>query len=460
MKNKLKRLLLSRFTAFCLVALIGILCLIGDTIPQVGSVSPSFYHQWESEHPNLKTLVETLHFNRMYTSEIFLGTVTLLLLAMSYSLYHVFSAVRRKDRKTVIRLVERAFRHFFAFKGTLLAPKTLLNEAQKRGYHYEEISESLLRLRKYAFSRWGTSLLHLGMLIVVATGMLTFLFEQRGFVQLLEGDTFFGSRSDFLSVEQGPFARKFAPDLSISLARFTPEYYPKGDIKSLESSVLLGKHLESLSSVALSVNHPLNIGGAKIYQSTSFGFTVCLVLERNGQSIPAYFSLDHPRKLGKPYVGYSDFPTSGYLLTMELTPDPTSGTFQLHNPALRLIVEEQGVVRFSGMLKTGDSIQLSGETLSFKDVRHWTGLIVTENKFVPLSFLGFALVILGLLLIYVFPMREIYVAIEPQGESVWLTLGGTTRRDHSLFAEEFNALAESIYLKEGVLDVRTDLVEI
>jgi cytochrome c biogenesis protein len=461
MSKKIQYIILSRSTALLLISFIGILSVVSLIVPQLSETSPEHYNQWKDANGTLANVVEALHLNRIFSSEIFLAAIFALFIVVLYSLFNLYSSVKRSDGMRNRVVDDRNFKNYFSF--FVSDPKsldTILEKIQKKGYVLSDKSDNLYSMQKNPIGRWGTVVFHLGLVLIILTGLGTYLFQSRGFVQLLERDTFFGAKADFLNTENGTLTEEFAPQVIVSLQNFSPDYYSNGEIKSLNSSVLIGRDNESLIPAKLSINEPYHIDGLKIYQSTFFGYTVGLNLEIDGQYIPAYFSLDHSGKLGKPYFGTSDYPTTDYLMTMKLTPDPLKKSFELKNPELYLEVSKQGEKKFSGIIKPGESIKLENSNLIFSDIRFWSGLIVTKNPFVPYAFIGFGLILIGLVMVYIFPTRTILISVEQVGNNWKLAFGGAARREKALFDDEFNELIESLYIEEGVLNVGSRMVEV
>lgn len=462
MKNGLKEILLSRTTGLILIGSVAALCLIGVIVPQISNSTPSFITNWKENHLFLGAIISKLNFDKMYSSEIFLTVIFLLFITMSFSLWNLFTRIRKSSAKQNFNFSEKTFKNYFSFTSqNKNSVENILTGMARNGFTVKNLSQGKYLFRKYGFSQWGGFILHFGMLIIIAAALYTFLFEKRGFVQIIEGDTFFGQKEKFLSEEKGLLASQFIPDINISLIKFTSQYYSNGNVEFIESSLLINKHSESPKPVSISINHPINnVDGLNIYQSTFFGYTVCLLLNRNGHEIPTYFSLDHPIELENPFSGISEFPTTNYIFRMELFPDVSKDSRSLKQPSLHLIIEDKGVTQFKGTVKPGESILLGADKLTFVDIRHWSGLILTENQSVVFIFLGFGLIVLGFILIYIFPKREIYFGVIKNENTLQLSFGGRAVREPHQFEEEFRSFIESIYLKESFINVQSELVEI
>ncbi len=459
--KRLKRVLLSRRSGLLLICAVGLLCLIGATVPQRSVTAPGRFAQWEALHPVAAPVAAALRFDRMYTSMIFLVTVGMLSIALGASLLRMYRTARRDAAPPAAPFNAERFRHFVRFPVRPERPRDkLLKTAGEFGYAPLREDGGMILLRKHAAGRWGATLLHGGMLVVVAGALATYLFEQRGFVQLLERDTFFGSGGDFMYEEHGPLAAPFRPDLWVSLLAFHPAYHANGEVKSAESDLLIREGDRQPEPVRIGINEPLRRGGVELYQSGFFGYTVGLRIETQGRAIPYYLSIDRPAAPGTPSAGTGGIPTTSLAVQVKLYPDPSRGTFALNAPLLEIRVQERGKEVASGMLAAGESLPLRGGTLTFSDARQWSGLIVTAGSFSGIVFAGFGLIAAGLIAVYFFPLRLIVVRFERVDDRAHIALGGIARREQALFADEFRHFAESIYLTEGMAHVESDLAAV
>lgn len=461
MKNRIHRLLFSRSTALALTATIAALCLIGVNIPQLAEVSPQSYVLWREGHPVAAPVVEAFGFHRMYRSTIFLCSVILLIVVMSITLIRMTLSVQKRVSKNVVPFDDKFFKHFISFEAASISVKdTAIKKAGRLGYMAKKISPNVISFIKNSPGGWGTVVLHLGLIVVMISGLSSFLFQNRGFIQLLEKDTFFGNNPDFLVQEAGPLAKSFEPDVFISLQKCTPRYYPDGQISSLESRVIIGSPDKTPEPTIIGINEPYETGEIKIYQSTTFGYTVGMELKSDDEKILAFFSLNHPEKPHQPFTGLSDYPNSPYVISMELTPDPEQKPFKNINPIMKIEITEDHKIVYTGNIKPGDQINLGKKSLRFADIRRWSGFIIKNDISVVSIFIGFMITLMGLILIYFFPRREIYMSMEETYSGFLIKFGGVSLREKALFQEEFRYLTESIYLDEGTLYVGAELVSL
>lgn len=119
----------------------------------------------------------------------------------------------------------------------------------------------LLACEKGAFSRLGVYVVHLGVLLMIAGGLVGAVFGTKGYVEIAEGET-----ADTLHTGEGKAAKPLG--FKIRCDRFIVEFYESGAPKTFQSDLtfLRGDKVEKQG--ALLVNHPIAFGGLQFYQSS------------------------------------------------------------------------------------------------------------------------------------------------------------------------------------------------
>ena len=460
MYNLLRNTVLSRLTALALIVILGILSGVSLLIPQQTACTRDFLAQWQHDHPVFAAVANALSLHSIFTSKLFLVCVGLFFIAMCISMYSVWKGTRSRSSNKMLQTNSNSNESFEFFSEQESIRDGILNSLQRHGYILKnQLTEKNLYAVKNELGNWGTILLHGGMLLVVAASLFHFALERRGFVQIIEGDSFFGKKDEFLVHEEGPFVGSFHPDFALGLDSVSSSCYSNGDIKSLESFVKVVDDKQNISVKSISVNQPIEVSGKTVYQSMSNGYTVALILEKDGKKIPAYFLLDRVRRFDQPYIGTSDFPVTDYLVSMKFFPNENRTSFELQNPKLLLTITQNGTTVFNGTLSPNDTINVAGNTMLFSGIRQWSGFIVTESYGVPFVFVGFGMMLVGLFFIYFLPMKEIFFSIERNEEYLKIISYGYTRREKALFADEFREIMEELYLEYGVIHVGNEFVE-
>jgi len=352
--------------------------------------------------------VTRLQLNRVYTSYWFVINVVLIAVSLSCSIY-----VQTK----------RNLRSFLLFRK-----------------HEEIQSAHNIIFSKTSFRKWGSVIFHSGLLLVIISALLIVCFQKRGFVQLIEGESFDGKENNLLVSEKGILANEFNIGYETSLSKLRHEYWPSNKVKFLESNLYIAKKNEIQHKV-LSVNHPVLVNDIKIYQSLDYGYTLSFRLERtNGEEIISNFNIDRASDVDKLATGTSDFPQSPYIFRMKFIPDLDKKTYYLNKPIVYLTISEGLNTLFSGLVVPGSSIKLNDGILHFAGVRYWSGLIYVKNRGMSLAYIGFAITILGSAIMFILPCKEIYANHPAADQSCHIT--NTSQRDHGIYKEEVREITE------------------
>ena len=108
------------------------------------------------------------------------------------------------------------------------------------------------RIRNKAKKRFGPDILHVGLLILILGGIITFAGRQEGYITMSEGDT-----------------AQIPGGYAMSLLSFEFLTYESGVPKDWISTVSVSKDGTTVvEEFAIEVNRPLKIGNVKLYQSS------------------------------------------------------------------------------------------------------------------------------------------------------------------------------------------------
>jgi cytochrome c biogenesis protein len=311
----------------------------------------------------------------------------------------------------------------------------------KRG----EREEGFSLWSKYRWGVWGSFVLHAGLLIIILGSLYAFAFQKWGFVQLIEGDTFSGIGADFISQSRGVLAGPFEPGFQLHLKKFSHDYWDTGELKELRSDVVISegtteRHLPVVKG------GPVAAGHVKIYQSGYFGYTVKLsLMEEEKEAVPSYFSLDMAER-GKPLIGRTDFPTTAYICDFSLRPDPKGNSLYPRDPLLQVRFFKDDREIHSAVLALGEETIVEGRRFRFVEIRNWSGFFLTENRLLPLVYVGFFLSMAGVFVVYLLAPQAISLSFaEGADGGLVLSAAVSCRRGKKLLIEE---------LKEAIIACR------
>lgn len=432
-----------------LIILTLLAALIGVMVPQLSDRSPSYFEEWKIKSPITFYIVNTLQLNRVYTSLWFLILISLVMITLGYSVYlQVKRNLKHKGSQFTAyssHFIEDRIKTVFKRRGYRLSS---VYSPQLMGEQSAVNGERGLLFTKNPIGRWGSVIFHSGIFLIIASALMIFSLQKRGFFQLIEGDLFSGQDADFLVKDMGVFAGAFNAGFKTHLSRFYHTYWDTGEVKSIESSIIIIKDNRMVDHL-LSVNNPLSIDGIKIYQSFNYGYSLSLILRKaTGEQIQTHFLLDRQKKIGRPAIGKSDFPKTDYIFRMKFIPDITRPSFYPTKPILHLTVFEKGDAVFAGLLIPGQSIKIKDDILLFSDINNWSGLIFVKNPGMFIVYLGFVMGIAGITVMYLLPYKEIRLTMDDISGTL-KQVQGTTKRYHASFKEELDEI-------RGGLGMRSD----
>ncbi|OGR03732.1 MAG: hypothetical protein A2511_04725 [Deltaproteobacteria bacterium RIFOXYD12_FULL_50_9] len=421
-----------------LIVLLLLAAALGSLIPQVGAAGPAKLEAWRLGSPLLFAGATFLQLTHIYTSYWFLGLVVIIALALAQTVLQQI----RKNRlvsEPVLALDGVPVR----WQNRAARPEQIIAVLQKKGYRLQAKPGNKLLYRRFAVGRWGSAIFHLGLLIIVLAGLLALLFQQRGYVQVIEGDLFSGQSADFFSRDLGLLQKGFDTGFPVFLNKLSPEYWENGKLKNLAASLIFPENGSAEPEhAALGINRPVSRHGVRILQGLDFGYTVSLMhTAPDGKEYPLHFMLTNPQDPAKPFTGNGNLPLPGYRVALQFYPDLSMHSPVLGKPILWLTMERQGKgTVFNGLVPPGGSIPCGEGALSFYRVSWWSGLIFMRTPDMTLAYSGFILACLGAVLLYLFQHRTISVIFIDQG----VVVTGRCSRYRPLFAEELAGITKEL----------------
>jgi hypothetical protein len=301
---------------------------------------------------------------------------------------------------------------------------------------YEDRKETVTFIFfKKTIGRWGGFILHTGFLCIIIAALYNLALHQRGFVQIIETETFPGRSKDWFSTRQGLLADNFNLGYQVYLKRFIPNYWESDKIKSLQSDlILIDEH--GNKEVALSVNKPLRYKGTTLYQSLDYGYALTFILYRyGGRPVATHFLLDAPSRKDRPFVGRSDFALTDYIFSIKFYPNLNQPPFYLTFPGADVTIREKGKVLFKDRVLFNQNISLGKDIFHFAQIHYWSGIYFVKSSGLTLVYIGFTISTIGAFLIYFLIPKEIHVKVEREEAKTAIKIGGRARKYQALFAD-------------------------
>ncbi len=447
MRSVLRRLSSLRL-AIALIILLIAASILGTLIPQGGSPE-----QYAARYGGAARFLSAAGLTRLYHSFWYLGLVALLGLNIAVcSLTRLPGKLRRARRPQVeaearaldaLQLHDRIRRAGAADRAAAALEASL----RKLGFRVRRRhADGRLHVlgRKHTAGLFGSDVVHAGLLVLLAGGIVTAAGGFRAEIPIGRGRT--------VDVPDAGFA--------LRLDDFTTEYHPDGSVKAWKSAVTVVEDGKPGRQAVIAVNHPLTHKGYSFYQmsydSDWDAAAVTLSIrgkEEGGPDRTLALIPGQAAPLGD--AQGTEIMVRRFLPDFVLDGDgrPTTRSLRPDNPAALVEVRRGGVQDYAGWIFANhpDIAGLHGRREPDLDIRirdieapPLSVLEAAKDPGVPLIWLGCALGLAGLFLAFYWPPREIRALLEEAQGRTEIRLGGQAAKGRDRLAAEFAALIESL----------------
>jgi cytochrome c biogenesis protein len=428
-----------------IVLLIIITCasILGTLIPQQRSAA-----EYAIRYGQLANLFTRLQLINLYHSFWYIGLLFLFALniiictltRLSPKFRRVFKPKLAFEPKNINALkIKEKLRKNWNLSRTR---EELSRELSSRHYHLKEKekeNKSYLLARKKLLGFFGSDVVHLGLLIILAGGIVSGLGGFRKNLILFE--------KQVLSVPRANY--------SLRLDKFETEYYPNGSIRDWKSTLTVLENEKPLFSKIVEVNHPLSYKGFVFYQY-SYGWNwenpslEIWIKKRNDPSFLKKLKIKTGERVR---LESEDIQFS----VLHFIPDfvineknqIASRSNEPNNPAA-FIEGWQGEERiFSGWifarfpdvdrLHSKKETNLAFELRDFKS-NQFSVIQAAKDPGVNLIWVGCTFLTLGLALAFYWPTREIRVILEESQGKTEVMAGGIASKSRDTFQSEFEKI--------------------
>jgi cytochrome c biogenesis protein len=443
--------LLDFFTSVrvAIVLLILLICasIIGTLIPQGRSVQ-----EYLVRYGQLGTVLQRLQFTRLYHSVWFIALLALFSLNIIIcTLVRLFPKFRRAFRPKIEteprNILSLKIKDKFRLGLTVAeARQEVRRELSRRRFSLRESASEKRRFllaRKRVLGWFGSDIVHLGLLVILAGGIVSGLAGFRTNLTLLENQT--------LPVPGAGF--------SVRLDRFTTEYYPDGSVKDWKSLLTVIATDKPPLQKAIEVNHPLDYRGYVFYQS-GYGWdwehpsVELWVKKKDDPSGPKKVWLKVGEKTAVDGEGLE-------LEVVRFIPDfvlgeknqPTTRSLEPNNPAVYVEGWMGGEKVFSGWVfaKFPDFSRLHSTketdiSLELKDFQapNYSVIEMARDPGALFVWIGSGLLMAGLFFAFYWPTRELKFVLEDSQGKTEVVAGGISGKSREAFQAEFESLINSL----------------
>lgn len=406
--HMLKKFFLSRKLALFLLVAILASVLVASLVPQTFITPASEMQNWRADNGWLVSIADACGLNHVYTAPWFAVLIALALVSLSLSSMEQFRAALRKTFKAAplpesggnrIRAAEREISATMRRHGYLLLSRT-----------------APWRFVKNPWGYWGNFLLHAGIVATIAASLLVALTQQRGAIMLVEG-VLHQSGEPWESEEHGLLTERLSLPYSVRLDQLKLAFRKDNHVDQVASEItLLPENGGDARRLTAAINANLTYQGKRIYQSNEYGDAFTLEFtSADGGKYREKLLLLHPAGLDKASYGDFDFPWLKYKLSTKYYADADKKLITSPDRLLvmRIMENNRELGRIS--LKNGESGRLGNYLVRLTAVEKWSKLIFVHVPGMPLVFIGFTMIVLGIMLNFFTPPREFIVARDGDG---------------------------------------------
>lgn len=433
--------------AIVLLIIITIASMVGTFIPQQRSLAEyvarwgqiaNLFHRFQ-----LTQVYQSLWFNLL----LFLFSLNILVCTLkriSPKLRRAFQSKFVKERKKIFVLkIKESFRKNWGLAKTTEELKKALSSRHYRLKEEVEENRTFLLARKRILGLFGSDIVHLGLLIILAGGIISGLGGFKMEMNISEGQ--------ILSVPKA--------DFKLRLDKFETEYYPNGGVRDWKSTLTVLENDEPRLSKTVEVNHPLSYKGFVFYQS-SWGWnwdSPSLEIWIKKREDPSFLD-KREMKIGQRVKLEGENIEVSVLhfvpdFVMDEKNQVTTRSLQPNNPAAFIEGWQEDEKIFSGWIfaKFPDVSQMHSEketdlSFEFKDFKaeQYSGIQMSKDPGVNIIWVGCTFLMIGLVVAFYWPTREIKIILEESQDKTEVVAGGIAAKNRDTFQAEFEKIMTSL----------------
>jgi cytochrome c biogenesis protein len=432
--------------AIFLIISITAASIIGTLIPQLRSAD-----EYTARYGALSTLLVRLEFTNLYHSWWYIALLFLFTLNI---LICTLVRLSPKMRRTIAPNLEIDTKALLTAKiHDKLKMDWNLEESEKvlkrvlRSTHYrikkkEKEGAISLLARKRMLGLFGSDVVHLGLLIILAGGIIS---------------GFSGFRAD-INISEGQIVPILNADFKLRLDRFETEYWPNGSIKDWKSTLTVIEDKTPHLTKVIEVNHPLTHKGYVFYQS-SYGWdwkNPTLEIRVTKKSDPAASTIADVR-LAEPEIWEEE---GLEFKVLQFVPDfiidgnqIRTRSLEPNNPAAFVEAYKDGKKISSGWIfsKFPDFTQMHSSEgaeykFEFEDVKaaQYSGIQMSKDPGVNFIWTGCTFVMLGLFMAFYWPPRDIRILLKEIEGKTEITAAGRAAKSKMTLESEFQKIMTSL----------------
>lgn len=444
-------------TAIVLVLLVALGSVIGTIIPQGGP--PEMYIQNYGQAK--ASLALRFSLDDVFHSSWYAFLLTLICINLTVCSINRFKlAWRRAFQPKLTARSEQILNMQVSEKLALKVPiedveckaVSALEEAGYGVTAVEEEGDRCVYATKGRMAIWAPYLTHLSLLVIFAGYILGNGMGFEGFTYIPEGSqtaTYYPKASE----------QERNLGFEVKLLDFTIEYDADHNATAYKSRLQVYDKGKKVAEKTIDVNHPLSYRGITFYQE-SCGIEGLILKITNPDGGVARVPIRMQTQMGDhgnvyiPELVPVDVKTGGKTWTFcvhgfipDFVPPEHSVTDLPINPAAKVFVNERLAEDGTewhevGWISAGSPGKYKGHKVELEQVIDYTGLQVASNPALPVVYMGFAIMLIGVFASFYIHHRVIRVRVSASDRI--LTIGGSSRADASIMERDIARVRDAV----------------
>lgn len=350
--QRLKRFLRSPFVILVEIGVITTAGLIGAIFPQASTGGGAALARLQEMMPRVVAAGQTAGLDRIFHSGWFIGVVVVTACSL---LVVVYDQVRR-------------VRQMWTAKG---------------------------------ISSVGVPVLHVGLLFVILAGLIRVLFSSEAVVDLMEGESLAPTDSAWTVQRQGMLAGPIRMARAIGMGTIESSHYRSGDLRELSVQLDCVKPDGiGTNGVRIPVNGSVELSGTRLFVGSDYGPAALVEWHQPTGSVEKTAALLKSERGGRFEAAVGGGQDERAYFRVEL------GSDGKRPRVMEVRVMKSDALMFTGEARVGETLALpGGGSLTLRTLRYWVRLHASRDPSVGFMYLGLALVVGGLALLFAFAVR-------------------------------------------------------
>jgi cytochrome c biogenesis protein len=423
--NKIKRFFISLKLALILILILVGLCLVGAFLIQVPSnytQNSEMYHYWLETIAQPATgpwypVLNVLGFFNIFHSIWFLGAGSLLIVSIVVCTLNRWKQIKANiSQKTSTKKAD----YLLSTDNSIVISSTLNPEAvfqrvlkvfRKNRYSIKESNfktDTYIIADKNRYSPLGTYLIHLSLILFI--------------VGFLVG-SYLGFRETSFTVAEGETKPVgYGTQLSLKLDSFKDEYWDNGSPKDYSSQVVIYDNGQIVKRDIVRVNHPLSYNGIRFYQSFFGDAAIIQLSDAQGNTLYQGSVLlsqtieDYPYLRQAGYLQIDQSQLQVYIIGRATNMQDD----KLSDNQLAIQVYQNGSNQplVNTVIDKGIPLKTDQINITYSAQAKYSGFQVSRDPGNNLIWIASSLFLLGLVMVFYFPRRQILTLVEPDSRGI------------------------------------------